>query len=62
MRTKWVSLHVVRTRLAIWFAHRMPRWLVYWCGVRMISHATTGQYSNTEVPALTAMEALRRWR
>lgn len=48
-----------RLRLAlVWM---LPRWLVYWCAVRLMAHATTGQHSNQVVPDLTAMDALQRW-
>lgn len=39
----------------------LPKQLVYWCGVRLIAFATTGRYSATVVPELSAMEALERW-
>jgi len=52
---------VNKVKLQIWIAHMMPRWLVYFCANRLIAHATTGQYSSTIVPELTAMEALKRW-
>ncbi|HET6725909.1 MAG TPA: hypothetical protein VFH85_07890 [Gammaproteobacteria bacterium] len=42
-------------------ARMMPRWLVYYCAMRLISHATSGEYENTIVPELTAMDALKRW-
>jgi hypothetical protein len=39
----------------------LPRPLVLWCAVRLISNATTGRYGNQVVPDLGAMEALKRW-
>lgn len=42
-------------------AWKMPRWLVMWCSVRLIANATQGEYGNTIVPELTAMDALKRW-
>lgn len=39
----------------------MPRWLVFYCAIRVIAHATTGKYGNQVVPDLTAMDALKRW-
>lgn len=48
-------------KLQIWIAWKLPRWLVRWASVRMIAHATTGEYSKTVVPELTAMDALGRW-
>lgn len=45
----------------LWLANRLPRQLVYWCGIRMIVHATTGKYGNQVVPELYAMAILDRW-
>lgn len=42
-------------------AYMLPRSIVYWCAIRVASHATSGQYSNQVVPELTAMDALKRW-
>ena len=39
----------------------MPKKLVYFCTIRLIAYATTGKYSDTIVPTLTAMDALNRW-
>lgn len=50
-----------RERFVIALAWRLPRWLVYWCFIRVAAHATQGKYSETEVPSLTAMDALKRW-
>jgi hypothetical protein len=50
-----------KDKVQMWFAWRLPKWLVEWATVRLVSHATTGVYSGTVVPDLTAMEALRRW-
>jgi hypothetical protein len=44
-----------------WLAWRLPKGLVYWCLIRVFAFVTTGEYSDTEVSELTAMEALRRW-
>lgn len=46
-------------RFVVW--RLMPRRMVMWAGFRIISHATTGRWSNQEVPRLTAMEAMDRW-
>jgi len=48
-------------RLWMWAAWRLPRRLTMWCAVRVIAHATTGQYGTTIVPELSAMDALKRW-
>lgn len=44
-----------------WLVWRLPRRLVMWCAIRVIANATTGQYENTIVPDLTAVDALGRW-
>jgi hypothetical protein len=40
----------------------LPRWLVYWCGIRINAHATSGKYGMTNVDGLTVMKALARWK
>lgn len=44
-------------RIAWW----LPRWLVYWCAIRLIAYATQGKFASQIVVKLTAIEALRRW-
>ena len=39
----------------------LPRKLVYWCGIRLLTHATAGKYSYQVVPELTVLKALKRW-
>lgn len=48
-------------KLVMKVAWKLPKKLVMWCAVRVIAHATTGEYSNQVVPELGAMEALDRW-
>ena len=50
-----------RINVRLWIANRMPRWLVYFCSIRMIAHATQGKWSTTNVPKLSAVDALGRW-
>lgn len=45
----------------MWIAWHLPKRLVMWAAVRLIAHATTGEYSHTETPALLAVDALERW-
>jgi hypothetical protein len=51
-----------RERLVLALVWRLPRWLVYWCAIRLLAHATTGRYGDQVVPDLLAMDALERWR
>jgi hypothetical protein len=50
-----------KERAMRWVAWHAPRWLVYWCAIRLIAHGTSGQYGNTVVPEATAMDMLDRW-
>ncbi len=52
---------VLITKLMLKIARMMPRWLVYWCSIRLIANATTGEHSSQIVPDLGAMDALKRW-
>jgi len=55
------ELSKLKQRWLTRFVWHLPRSLVYWCAIRVMSHATTGEYDNQIVPDLTAMEALERW-
>ena len=48
-------------KLCIAIAWALPKRLAYWCAIRVISHATTGEYGSQIVPELQAMDALKRW-
>lgn len=48
-------------KIAMYIAWRLPRRLVMWCAIRVIAHATQGEYSSQIVPELSAMDALQRW-
>ena len=39
----------------------LPRKLVYYVGIRLWAHATQGDYSTVEVPAVLMTDALGRW-
>lgn len=52
---------VRKEKIKMSIAWAMPKWLVYWCGVRLMANATTGRYSSQVVPELKAIDAFRRW-
>ena len=52
----------MREKLIQWVVWHLPKDLVYWAAMRLIAHATTGQFSNQSVPYLTAIDAVQRWR
>ena len=43
------------------FGKALPKKLKKWAFIDVVCYATTGEYSNTVVPELTAMEALKRF-
>jgi hypothetical protein len=52
---------VIKTNVLFAIAYAVPKWLVYFCTIRLIAHATTGKYSSTNVSELKVMDALERW-
>ncbi len=56
-----MSGQVIKQRVIMSIVWHLPRWLIYWCAIRLIADATTGKYSNQITPELTALDALRRW-
>jgi len=49
-----------KEKILLWLAYRIPRKFLYWIAIRIGAIVTTGKYSNTVVPELTFMEALKR--
>lgn len=48
-------------KIAMWLAWRMPKRITHWCAVRVVAHATQGEYSAQIVPELAALEATDRF-
>lgn len=48
-------------RLTTKVAWLLPRRIAYWAAIRVMAHATQGKWSSQNVPALYAMDALKRW-
>lgn len=51
-----------------WIANHLPVRLVYWCGVRILAHAVTGEYDSitgttarTDPAMIPTTVALNRW-
>lgn len=55
------EVNKIKEKLMMWIAYKMPKWLVYYCAIRLGSHATTGKYGHTIVPDMPFMVALKRW-
>lgn len=63
-RLQWVRDYEwpkARDKALMAVAWRLPRRLAMWTAVRVISHATVGEYSSTVVTELTAVDVLKRW-
>lgn len=50
-----------RERFHTWVAWRVPKWLAYWCFVRVVANGTVGEYSGQVPHKLTCFDALERW-
>lgn len=55
------ELERAKEKAAQAIAWRVPRWLAYWCAIRVVAHATQGPWSTETVPELRAMDAIQRW-
>jgi hypothetical protein len=54
-------LRRLREHVTIKAAWLLPRSIAYWAAIRVMAHASQGQWSNQNVPDLTAVDALKRW-
>ena len=62
MATNWkYEYDKLKEKFMFWVAWKMPKWLVYYCTIRVFSHSSTGNHSNTEAGRLTVFEALHDW-
>ncbi len=48
-------------KLMMTLAWKLPKVLVKCASLRLMAHATQGEYSDTEVPELDVLTALGRW-
>jgi hypothetical protein len=65
LRWQYAYLRVRRARMIerfwFWLAWAIPKKLVYFSGIRLWAHATQGEYSHVEAPAVTMDESIKRW-
>jgi hypothetical protein len=43
-----------------WLAWKLPRGLVYWCAIRLMTHSASVLYRE-EMPAITCVDAITAW-
>ena len=44
-----------------WFVNLLPKSVIYFCFMHVMVYSTTGKYSDTIVPDLTGMDAIKRY-
>ena len=57
---KWYTT-LWKEKFQMWFAHRMPRWLVYFCLIRGWAYATTGKFSKDDAVSIRMDDVVERW-
>ncbi len=48
-------------KLYNFIAQHLPKRIIYFALIRAWSNATTGEYSDQEIPAVTMVEVIDRW-
>lgn len=48
-------------KILVWLAWRLPRKIVYFAAIRLMSSATVGKYADSALSKLLAEDALRQW-
>lgn len=51
-----------KEKIGFALAFKLPKFLVYYCAIRVIANASSGKYSLQDLPKLKAMDALKRWK
>ena len=51
----------MKDKVWMWIAWHLPKELVKWCAIRLMAHATTGQYGQVNTTKTTIIESLQRW-
>jgi hypothetical protein len=55
------KLNRLAEKILLAIVWKLPKKLVYWCAIRVMAHATTGEYGDQITPELLATDALKRW-
>ena len=51
----------MKMKIYYYIIKRMPKKLKYLIAIDVVAYATTGKYGDTEVPKITAMDAIKRF-
>jgi hypothetical protein len=55
------KMYRMKEKLILWIVWKLPKTIIYWAAIRLMSFATCGQYGNDSPTDLPMMEALKRW-
>lgn len=56
-----MGLYKIPEKVGVFVAWHLPRFIVYWCAIRLFAHGTAGRWGNTDPGKMDCMEALKRW-
>lgn len=51
----------LKEKVGFAIAFKLPKFLVYYCAIRVMANASSGKYQKQVLSELKAMDALRRW-
>ena len=51
----------IKEKILWWIAYKIPKQIVYLCGIRIWANATTGEFSSENATDIKMDEAIRRW-
>lgn len=57
----WDRFDVVKDRISMWIAWRLPRRIVKWSYMRVCAHATTGKWEHCTPSGTSIHEGAMRW-
>lgn len=51
----------MRDKFFCWLAWLLPRRLAYWAAIRVLTWASTREFSHREMGSITVIEAIQSW-
>lgn len=55
-----MSVNVLKEKIICWIAFHLPRYLIYWCAIRLLKQATL-VYSDRSPYEIDILEAIDAW-
>ena len=50
-----------KEKFKLWFVWNLPKWVVYWCVIRVWAYVTCDEYSDRSPDEVSLSEALKSW-